>query len=119
MSRKSAIFVDVPTILQKCISKGSERKIKKLVRLVIQITDIRNVHLGNILDVDLNITYLLNVRSQLNRMINGEIKYVSMKKLIVHVTTAKISIIKMYMHIWHVCLIITNVSVRSPVTVRN
>ena len=37
-------------------SKGSERKRKHLVRMVIRTTDERNVHLRNILDVDLKIT---------------------------------------------------------------
>ena len=31
-----------------------------------------------------------------------------MKILIVHTTTAKITVIKRYIHIWHVCLIMTN-----------
>ena len=38
------------------VSKGPERKRKKLVRLVIQTTDKRNVRLGNVLDVYLKIT---------------------------------------------------------------
>ena len=37
-------------------SKGSDRKRKNLVRLVIRTTDERNGHLENVLDVDLKIT---------------------------------------------------------------
>ena len=40
------------------VSKGSERKSKKLVRMVIWTTDERNGLLGNALDVDLKITLL-------------------------------------------------------------
>ena len=54
-SIKGALFVEVPTILQKNVSKVSESKNKKLVRLVIQTTDVRNVHLVNVLDADLKI----------------------------------------------------------------
>ena len=38
------------------VSKISERKRKKLVRLVIQKTNVHNARLANILDVDMNIT---------------------------------------------------------------
>ena len=52
-------------------------------------------------------------------MRNGESKYVLMKKVIVHVTTEKIIAIKRYLHIWHECLIMTNVLVEILVTVLN
>ena len=42
--------------MQQNVSKGSDRKSKKLVRLVIQTTDERNGHLENVLDVDIKIT---------------------------------------------------------------
>ena len=54
--RKSVIFVEVLITLQKNISNGSDKKSKKLVQLVIWTTDEQNVRLGNVLDVDLNIT---------------------------------------------------------------
>ena len=38
--------------LQKNILKGSERKIKKIVRMVIQKNYGMNVHLTNVLDAD-------------------------------------------------------------------
>ena len=60
-----------------------------------------NVRLGNALDVDLKITL-----SQ-----NFQIKYVLMKKLIVHATMSKMIVIARYMHIWHECLAITNVKI--------
>ena len=41
------------------------------------------------------------------------------KKLIVHVTTAKIKVTKIYMHLWHACIVMTNVLVEILVTVHN
>ena len=52
----SELFVEVLITLQKNVSKVSERKSKKLMRLVIRTTDKRNVRLGNVLDVDLKTT---------------------------------------------------------------
>ena len=52
-------------------------------------------------------------------MKNGEIKYVLKRNVIVHATEAKITVIKRYMHLWHVCLKMTNVLVKFLVTVRN
>ena len=54
--RKSALFVEALITLQKNVSKGSEKKSKNIVRLVIQTTDDHDVCLGNVLDVDLKIT---------------------------------------------------------------
>ena len=53
--RQSDSFVEVIITLQKCFSKGSESKRKKLVRLVIRTTDVRNACLRNVLDADLKI----------------------------------------------------------------
>ena len=53
---KNAPFVDVLPTFQKKKSKGSERKSKNLVRLVICTTDERNGRLRTFLDVDMNIT---------------------------------------------------------------
>ena len=55
LSRKSAHFVDLITILRKNVSKGSDRKRKKLTQLVFNLTEIRNVRLGNVIYVDLKI----------------------------------------------------------------
>ena len=52
-------------------------------------------------------------------MRNSETKYVLMKKLIVHAATAKIKATKIYMHLWHVCLVMMNVLVEILGTVRN
>ena len=38
------------------VSKGLERKRRKLARLMFHLTEIRNIRLGNALDVDLKIT---------------------------------------------------------------
>ena len=51
ISRQSAQFVDLITILRKNVSKGSDRRRKKLARLVFHLTEIRNVRLGNAIDV--------------------------------------------------------------------
>ena len=111
--------MEVLITLQKNVSKGSERKSKTLVRLMLQTIDKRNGHLKNALDVDLKITSLQNVQSHQKIKINGESKYVLMKILIVHAKTAKITMTKRYVHIWHVCLVMMNVLVEILVTVRN
>ena len=49
----------------------------------------------------------------------SKIKYVFMKKVTVHVTTAKIAMTKRYMYLWHTYLLMTNVLVESSVTVCN
>ena len=51
------------------------------------------------LDVYLKITSLQNVWSHQKRMRKVKSKYVLMKKLILHVTTVKITLIKRYMHL--------------------
>ena len=119
MFRKYALFVKVLTILQKNVSKGLDRKKKKLARLMFHLTEIWNVRLRNDLDVDLNITLLQNVLSHQNIMRNGERKYVLMKKVIVHATTAKIKMTIRYRNLWHKCLAMTSAKVKSMVTVRN
>ena len=40
-----------------------------------------------------------------------EIKYVLMKKVIVHAKTAKIMMTIIYTHLWHACLVMTNTKV--------
>ena len=113
----------VPTILHKNVSKGSERKSKNLVQLVIRTTKVRNTCLANVLDTDLKITKLQNVESHLKIMRNEKSKYILVKDVIEHhrknVTTEKVSKAKRYMHLWHVCLIRENVLVGILVTVRN
>ena len=56
MFGQSAHFVDLISILRKNVSKGLDRKIGKLARLMFQRIDEQNVHLGNALHVDLKIT---------------------------------------------------------------
>ena len=55
----------------------------------------------------------------LQKMINGERKSVLLKILIVHVTTAGGEMNKIYMHLWHLCLVRVNVLLEILVTVRN
>ena len=50
---------------------------------------------------------------------NGENKYVLMKKVTVHAKKAKITMTIRYMHIWNVCLAMTNVQVKIMGTVCN
>ena len=83
-------------------------KRRKLARLMFNLTGIRNVRPGNALDVDLKITQSQNVPSHQNIMRNGESKYVLMKKVIVHATTAKITMTIRYTHLCHECLVMTN-----------
>ena len=109
--RQSAPFVEVLITLQKNVSKGLDRKRKNLVRLVLQKTDKRNRYLKNILDADMKITYLQNFQSHQKIMRNGKSKNFILKKVIVHATAAKITAPKIYMHLWHACLIIKNVLV--------
>ena len=111
LSRQSPHFVDLITILKKKVSKRSDRKRKKLAWLVFHPTEIRNVRLVNAMDVDLKITLSQNVPSHQKIMKNGESKYVSMKKIIVHATTAKITMTIRYRHLWHACLVMTNAKV--------
>ena len=54
--RKSAPFVEVLITLQKNASKGSDKRRKKLARLVIPTIDEHNVHLENVPDVNIKIT---------------------------------------------------------------
>ena len=117
--RQSEHFLEVLISLQKNISKGLDRKRKKLVRPVLRTTYKRNRRLGNVLDMDLQTTYLQKVQSHKRRMINGKRKYVLMKKVIRNSTGAKITATKRYMHIWHICLVMANVLVEILVTVYN
>ena len=86
---------------------------------MLRTIDERNVRLVNALDVDLKITWLQNVQSHQKIMKNGDSKYVLMKKVIVHASTAKIAVTKRYMHLWHVYLAIAKVQVKIMVTVCN
>ena len=78
-----------------------------------------NLRLRNVLDVDLKIIELQNIRRHQMILRNGESKYVVMKKVIVNATTGEITLTKRYMHLWHVFLIMMNVIVETLVTVSN
>ena len=65
LSIESAHIVDFLTILWKNVSKRSENKNRKLVLLVLCLTKIRIVQLGNALDADPKIILLKNVPIQL------------------------------------------------------
>ena len=117
--RQSTLFVQVLSTLQKHVSKGLDKKRKNLVRLVIPTLDKHNGRLETFLDVYLKITSLKNVQSHIKRTRNGKSRYIVVKNVIVHVTTSKITVTKRYMHLWHVCLVMTNVLVESLVTTCN
>ena len=89
------------------------------MQLEIWTTEKRNVRHGNVLDVDLKITKLKIFRSHQKKIRNEKIKYVLMKKVIVHATTSIIIVAKRYFRLWHTCLLITNVLVETLVTVHN
>ena len=75
----------------------------------LQEQDKQNVCLANSLDVDLNITSSKTVQNNLKIIRNtARIMYV-LKNKKVHATTAKILMTKRYTHIWHECLLMTNV----------
>ena len=86
---------------------------------MLRTIDEQNLRLRNTLDVDLKIKLLQNVKNHQVIMKNYESKYVLMKKVTVHAKTAKITMTNIYMHIWHVCLALTNILVKILVTVRN
>ena len=117
--RQSAHFVEVIIILRKNVSKKLESKRRKLAQLMLHPIDKLNVRLGNVLDVDLKITWSQNFPSHQKIIKNGESKYVLMKKVIVHVTTEKITMTRRYTHLWHKCIAMSNVQVKSMVKVRN
>ena len=62
--------------LRENVSKVSDRKRKKIIRLVIWTTDEQNVRLGKVLDVDLKITSLKIFQSHQKIKRSGKIKYV-------------------------------------------
>ena len=101
------------------ISKVSAKESKKLVRLVIWTTDQQNLCLGTLLDKNMKTTKLQNVQSQQKRLRNGESKYVLMKKLIAHETMAKQIVTKIFMYLWHICMIMKIFLVEVLVTVCN
>ena len=53
----------------------------------------------------------IQVPSHQKIMKNGESKYILMKKVIVHATTAKITTTIRYTHLWHKYLVMTNAKV--------
>ena len=116
---QSTHFVEVLITLQKNVSKGSDRKRKKLLRLLIQTIDKWDGRHGNVLDVDLKITKLQNFRNHQRKMRKGESNYVLMQKGIVHWKTTKITVTKRYMHQLHEFLVMTNVRVEILVIVGN
>ena len=87
--------------------------------MVIQTTYEQNKHLKDVLVVDLNITSLQNFQSHQKRITNVKIKYVVIKKVIVHTAMARIIVTKIYMHLWHACLLMKIFLVEILVTVHN
>ena len=86
---------------------------------MLRTIDVQNVPLGNALYVNMKIIWSQNFQSHKKRIKNCESKYVLMKKVIVHATTAKITVTKRYMHLWHECMKMANVLVKHLVTVCN
>ena len=119
LPRQSAHIVDLLTILWKNVSKISEKKNIKLVLLVLCLTKIQIVQLGNALDADMKIILWQNVPSHLKIVRKDASQYVLMNKVIVHEATAKMTMTIRYTHLWRECLVMTNVNVKSTVTVLN
>ena len=116
LSRKSAHVVDLITILRKNVSKGLDRKRKKLVRLVLWTTDEQNGHLEMFrCGYEYHLTAKCPKPPKENEKRRKQVRF--NEKL--HMTTAKIKMTNIYMHLWHACLIILYVSVEILVTVHN
>ena len=113
LPRQSAHIVDLITILWKNVSKISERKKRKLVLLVLHLTKIRIVQLGNTLDADLNIILSQNVPSHLKTVRKDASLKNLRKKVIVHATTAMMTINLRYTDLWHECLVMTNAKLKT------
>ena len=101
------------------VSKISEKKKRKLVLLVLRLTKIQIVQLGNDLDADLNIILSQNVPSHLKTVRKDASQYVLMKKVIVRATTAMMTMTLKYTHLWHECLVMTNAKIKIMAIVRN
>ena len=81
------------------VSKRSERKKGKLVLLVLCLTKIQIVQLGSALDADLKIILLQNVPSHLKTVRKDASLTNLRKKLIVHATTARMTMTLKYTHL--------------------
>ena len=119
LPRQSAHIVDLITILWKNVSKGSERKRRKLARLVLHLNKILIVQLGNALDADLKIILSQNVPSHLKTVRKDASLKNLRKKVIVHATTSMMTMTIRYMNLWHECLVMTKAKVKTMVTVCN
>ena len=119
MSIKSAHIVDFLTILWKNASKGSERKKRKLVLLVLHLTKIQIVQLKNALDADLKIILLQNVPSHLKTVRKDASLTNLRKKVIMRATTAMMKTTLKYTHLLHKCIVMTNAKIKIMAIVRN
>ena len=99
--------------------KDHTGKGKKFARLVFHLTEIWNVLFGNVIDVDLKIILSQNIPIHLKTARNDVSQYVLMKKVIVHATTAKMTMTIRYTHLWQECIVMTNEKVESMATARN
>ena len=104
--------------VEKCFKKF-ERKRKKLARLVFHLTKIQIVQHGNDLDADLKIILSQNVSSHLKTVRKDASLNVLRKKVIVHATTAMMTMNLKYTHLWHECRVMKNAKVNTMMTVRN
>ena len=89
--------------MEKCF-KISAKKKRKLVLMVLRLTKIQIVQLGNALDVDLKIILSQNVPSHLNRAKRNISRTNLRKKAIVRKTIATMKMTLKYTHLWHECL---------------
>ena len=96
---------------------------KKNVRLVICKDDGLNEHLTNVLDADLKITQLLNIRNQQTITRNNKSNLLSVKGAIVYrknkMRTVIMIMTKRYMLKWNECLIMKKILIEVLVTVHN
>ena len=87
--------------------------------MVLHITKIRIIQLRNALDADHRIIGSQNVPSHLKIMRkDASLKNLG-EKVIVHATTAMMTMNLKYTHLWHKCLVMTNKKVKTMAKVRN
>ena len=103
----------------KNVLKISEKKNRKLVLLVLRLTKIQIVQLGNALDADLKIILSQNVPSHLKTVIKDASLANLRKKAIVRKTTAMMTMTLKYTHLWHEFLMMNKAKTKIMAIVRN
>ena len=99
--------------------KKTEIKRRKLAMLVLRLTKIWIVQLGNALDVDPKTILLQNVPNHLKTVRKDASLTKLRKRAIVRKKTATMTMTLKYTHLWHECLIMTYAKTKILAIVRN